>query len=214
MIKRKKSRKVGLTVGGALIIYCIVLAVDIYRYSSTTDNSPSDAAIVLGAAVLDGRPSPVFEERIKHAINLYKEGRVRFIIFTGGVGKSDQQSESIIAADYAIENGVAANDTFCETSSKITFENLRGAKEIIEQQDLKRILVVSDPLHMRRSVMMAHDLGIDAYPSPTPTTRYIGFQSKIQFLLREVYFYGSYLIERPFVTLFEDRQKMTIQSCQ
>ena len=123
---------------------------DIYRYSSTTDNSPSDAAIVLGAAVLDGRPSPVFEERIKHAINLYKEGRVRFIIFTGGVGKSDQQSESIIAADYAIENGVAANDTFCETSSKITFENLRGAKEIIEQQDLKRILVVSDPLHMRR----------------------------------------------------------------
>ncbi|WP_342345438.1 hypothetical protein [Snodgrassella alvi] len=37
----------------------------------------ADAAIVLGAAAWDKRPSPVFRERINHAINLYRAGIVK-----------------------------------------------------------------------------------------------------------------------------------------
>jgi uncharacterized SAM-binding protein YcdF (DUF218 family) len=55
-------------------------------------------------------------------------------------------------------------------------------------------LVVSDPLHMRRAITLARDLGIDAHPSPTPTTRYVGLQSRSRFLSREVYFYARYLL--------------------
>ncbi|MBK9050056.1 MAG: YdcF family protein [Chloroflexi bacterium] len=122
---------------------------------------------MLGAAVWDDQPSPVFAERINHAINLYKNGQVEFIIFTGGVGDGEQLAESLVAANYAIANGVAVGDTFCETSSKITLENLQGAQEIVQQQGIGRVVIVSDPLHMRRSIMMAQDLGLDAHSSPT-----------------------------------------------
>lgn len=152
-------------------------AVDIYTYSFTTDDIPADAAIVLGAAVWNGVPSPVFEERIKHAIDLYKTGQVNSIIFTGGVGKSDQLAESVSAKEYAIEQGVAEKYIYCETWSTITYENLKGALEIVEEQKIERVLLVSDPLHMKRAMLMAKDLGLNAYSSPTPTSRYIGLFS-------------------------------------
>ena len=192
----------------------IALAIDIYAFSFTTDSMPAAAAIVLGAAVWDDQPSPVFAERINHAINLYKNGQVEFIIFTGGVGDGGQRAESLVAANYAIANGVAASDTFCETNSRITLENLQGAQAIVEQQGLGRVLIVSDPLHMRRAIIMAQDLGLDAHSSPTPTTRYISWPNKLEFLLREVYFYGTYLVGRPFLSFLETDQQMTIQPCQ
>ena len=44
----------------------------------------ADAAIVLGAASWGLTPSPVFRERIRQAVSLYRSGQVRKIIFTGG----------------------------------------------------------------------------------------------------------------------------------
>ena len=60
------------------------------------------------------------------------------------------------------------------------------------------MLIVSDPLHMRRAVTEARDVGIDAYPSPTPTSRYTGLASRGRFAAREVYFYAQYLMYRTF----------------
>jgi uncharacterized SAM-binding protein YcdF (DUF218 family) len=57
------------------------------------------------------------------------------------------------------------------------------------------VLIVSDPLHMRRAVTIARDLGLDAYPSPTPTTRYRTAWSNFWFWMRESYQYAVYLIE-------------------
>ena len=214
MVKKIRWLRLGL-IGVCVLCFCLTgLAIDIYTFSLTTDPKPAAAAIVLGAAVWDDQPSPVFAERINHAINLYINGQVEFIIFTGGVGDGEQLAESLVAANYAIANGVAVDDTFCETSSKITLENLQGAQEIVQQQGIGRVVIVSDPLHMRRSIIMAQDLGLDAHSSPTPTTRYISWPSKLEFLLREVYFYGTYLVGRPFLSFLQTDQRMTIQPCQ
>jgi uncharacterized SAM-binding protein YcdF (DUF218 family) len=195
-----------------LIIWFGGLAIDIYRYSSISDPLPADAAIVLGAAAWDGRPSPVFEERIKHAIDLYRAGRVRAIIFTGGVGKGQQVADSVVAAAYAIQQGVDENDVFCETKSRYTYENLRGANAIVQEQGFVRVLIVSDPLHMRRAVSMARDLGLDSYPSPTPTSRYVSLQSKAKFLWGEVRYYTAYLVGRPFMD--KSPEYSAVQPCK
>jgi len=108
------------------------------------------------------RPSPVFEERIKHAVNLYTVGEASIIIFTGGIGEGDRIAESEVAKEYAVQLGVPDEDIYCETHSRITYENLEGAKEILDRQGLTKALIVSDPLHMRRAVTIARDLGIDA----------------------------------------------------
>jgi uncharacterized SAM-binding protein YcdF (DUF218 family) len=61
------------------------------------------------------------------------------------------------------------------------------------------VLIVSDPLHMKRAVSMARDVGLKAEPSPTPSTRYRGLRSQAGQLAYETYYYVGYLLSRPFL---------------
>lgn len=208
---RSRGRRLALIAVGLLVLWLIALALDIVIYSTVRDDGPADAAIVLGAAVWDDQPSPVFEERIKHAIDLYQQGRVKALIFTGGVGDGDEMAESIAASVYAIKHGVTPADVFCETASHFTHENLLGAKAIIERRQFDRVLIVSDPLHMRRALTMAHDFGLNAYSSPTPTSRYISLGSQLDFLWGEVRYYATYLVRRPWLS--KEANYAAVQPC-
>jgi uncharacterized SAM-binding protein YcdF (DUF218 family) len=174
------------------------VAYTIAGYAGESYGGPADAAVVLGAAVWDDEPSPVFRERLNHALNLYAEGRVETLIFTGGVGigQPNEAAEAEVARKYALAGGVSETAILTETASHTTGQNLAGAQRLAEEHGLERLLIVSDPLHMKRAVTMARDLGMDAHPSPTPTTRYRSFRPKALFLLRETYFYLSYLLRR------------------
>jgi uncharacterized SAM-binding protein YcdF (DUF218 family) len=120
------------------------------------------------------------------------------IIFTGGAGKDEPVAESVVASQYAIQHGVAVQDIYCETISRLTYENLCGARTLIQREHIRRVLIVSDPLHMRRAITIARDLGMNAYPSPTPTSRYISLSSKLDFLWGEGRPYTTYLLRRLF----------------
>jgi uncharacterized SAM-binding protein YcdF (DUF218 family) len=167
---------------------------DIYSFSLISSYAPADAAVVLGATVYRNRPSPVFRERINHAIDLYRQGIVENIIFTGGLAGNDELAESEAARAYAIAQGVPAEHIFIETESDNTCLNLLGAKQIIEKNGMDQVLLVSDPLHMRRTMWLAESIGLKALSSPTPTSRYQSFDRKTAFLVREIYSYGMYLL--------------------
>ncbi|GAL02189.1 EpiH/GdmH-related protein [Photobacterium aphoticum] len=159
-----------------------------------TNTAPlADAAIVLGAAVWDGQPSPVFEERINHGIWLYQHHKVKTLIFTGGVGAGDTQSEAQVAKAYAIAHGVPASAILLEGRSKYTRENLRFIQPVIVEAGVQTVLIVSDPLHMKRAMCMATDFGLQAKPSPTPTTRYQSMKAKAKMLWSETKYYLGYV---------------------
>ncbi|RLK50571.1 uncharacterized SAM-binding protein YcdF (DUF218 family) [Alkalispirillum mobile] len=181
------------------LLVVAMLAANIWWFGHRDDNAPADAAIILGAAAWNGRPSPVFRERIRHAVSLYEAGRVELLIFTGGQAPGEPLAESVAGARYAIHHGVPATDVLCEQASADTLNNLRGAAAIVESEAIGRVLVVSDPLHLRRAVTMARDLGLDAHPSPTATSRFQGMRAKSDFLWAEVRQYGGYLLQRPFL---------------
>ncbi|MBD2527122.1 YdcF family protein [Nostoc sp. FACHB-133] len=193
-IHKKWSILVTLALISALLLAIASSASSIYLYGSSTNNIKADAAIVLGAAVWGEKPSPVFRERINHAINLYKNGSVKTIIFTGGVGEINEPPEAIVGKNYALAQQVKAADILTDTQSRTTHQNLTNALEVAKAHQLNKFLIVSDPLHMKRAVLMARNLGMDAHSSPTPTTRYRGFHSQMEFLSRETYFYFVYLV--------------------
>ena len=85
-----------------------------------------------------------------------------------------------------------------EDQSSITQENLENSKVIMEENGYKTAIIVSDPLHMKRAMMLAEDAGITAYSSPTPTTRYVSLRTKIPFLARETFYYIGYKWYRVF----------------
>lgn len=181
-----------------LFLLCTAIVVHscikISNYSYQFSDAASDAAIVLGAGVWQDKPSPVFKARIDHGINLYHQDRVKVLVFTGGVGRDKKFAEADVAETYAIAQGVKPQDILTETHSKITFENLQEAKNLLDEAKLKTVLLVSDPLHMKRAMTMAKDLNIEAAPSPTPTSRYQSWRTKTGFLAREVYYYLGYLL--------------------
>ena len=191
-------RKIGLVALGALLAIFVATATSIYYYPHPAAPDDADAAIVLGAAVWAEQPSPVFEERILHAIDLYKAGAIDYIIFTGGRGKGDLLSEAEAGEAYAVAAGVPAHAIMIEALSPVTYENLKNAQRLGQERGLSTYLIVSDPLHMKRSLEMAHDLGMSAYPSPTPSTRFRTWRTILPFLLRETYFYLTYRVQALF----------------
>lgn len=180
----------------ALVIILTILftALRIYTYGSHSVDANADAAVVLGAAVWSNNPSPVFRERINHAIELYRRRKVRKVIFTGGQGNPNEPTEASSARTYALANGIPIQDILVEEKSHTTFENIVYAKQVAGANNLKTVLLVSDPMHMRRAMTMANDVGLNASPSPTETTRYQTWRTQIGELTRETFYYLGYLL--------------------
>jgi len=181
---------------GLLLAGVIGLAIDIAVFGGRSDPAPADAAIVLGAAVDDGVPSPVFSERLRHAAGLFESGRLKWIVVTGGVGEGDSLAEAEAGRDWLIDAGIPADRLLIETKSRTTKQNLVFAQPLLAEHDIHRVVIVSDPLHMRRAMRMASDLGLDAHPSPTRTSRFQSLGTQIPMALREVYFTLHYRVTR------------------
>lgn len=180
-----------------LIIVCIIMyillnALDILLYSKVDETRHADVAIVLGAAASDYGVSPVFAERINHAIDLYNNGYVQRIIITGGIGERNVYSDSFIGKKYTVSKGIPEDAIYIEETSTITEENLKNSKVIMDEHNYKTALIVSDPLHMKRAMLQAKDYGIDAYSSPTNTSMYKSIKEKTKFLFRELFFLIGY----------------------
>jgi uncharacterized SAM-binding protein YcdF (DUF218 family) len=176
----------------SFFVHVLSSACNIYCFSRVNEIANADAAVILGASIWNDKPSPVFQERINHGIWLYKNGYVKYLIFTGGAGKNSNVSESFVAMNYAIENSIPIEKIFIEEKSRVTFENIFYARNIIRDNNFTKIIIVSDPLHMKRAITMARDLNLNVYPSPTPTTRYISSKTKLNFLLYELSYYIFY----------------------
>ena len=196
----KKIAKGSLLIFSILLLAVGLVAARVYSYRDESSDAPADAAVVLGAAVWGAEVSPVFRERINHGVDLYRKGRVRKLIFTGGRGNGGEPTESSAARRYALRSGVPAADILIEEESHNTYENILHAKRLADARGVRRVLIVSDPLHMKRAVAMASDVGLVAEPSPTPSTRYRGLRSQAGLLASETYFYIGYLLSRPFLT--------------
>ena len=63
-------------------------------YRPRHDGTQSDAIVVMGAAQYDGRPSPVLQARLDHALQLWEHGYAEMIIVTGGKQAGDRLTEA------------------------------------------------------------------------------------------------------------------------
>lgn len=183
-----------LSAGMLAGLVVLVIASDIARYGNITTIADADAALVLGAAVIGDVPSPVFEERLRHAAALYRAGRIERIVLTGGRSPEDDLSEAEAGRRWLIADGIPQSAILLEDGSRTTLENLVFAAPILAANGIETVLVVSDPIHMRRAMEIAERINLPAAPSPTETSRYESLQTQIPFVLRETWFMAQYLL--------------------
>lgn len=199
--KRHKQHRQGLdickrTVTAVVIftavLYILLNLISICAYSVRDESQKADVVIVLGAAAYDGGVSPVYRERLNHGIDLYRQGLAEKMIVTGGTAEGNQHSDAYTAREYVLSQGIPKEDVLMEETSVVTQENLENSKVLMDENGWQSAIIVSDPLHMKRAMLLAEDTGIEACSSPTPTTMYRSFKTKIPFLMRELFYYVGY----------------------
>lgn len=147
----------------------------------------ADAAIVLGAAQYNGRPSPVLRARLDHALDLYERGLAHRLIFTGGVGSGDTLSEAEVSRRYAVRHGVPDSLIMTEREGVTSAQSVTAAAALMREHGLSTALLVSDSYHMLRLEVLARRSGIRPYRAPAldgPIDR-AGRQTRWKYLLRE-----------------------------
>lgn len=134
------------------------------------ERRPVDAIVVLGAAQYDGRPSPVFQARLAHAVALYDAGIAPLLVVTGGRLEGDRTTEAAAARAYALGHGVPDAAILAEDRGRTTLESLEGVALLFRARGITSAVFVSDRAHMLRVLRIATDEGIDAWGSPTTTS--------------------------------------------
>jgi uncharacterized SAM-binding protein YcdF (DUF218 family) len=126
-----------------------------------------DAALVLGCpAEPDGSPSLCERCRVKSAVRLYKKGVVRKLVFSGGAAHSPYV-EAEVMGDLAVKRGVPDGDILREGRALTTWQNVRFAKDLLEQAHIKTTLVISTADHLPRARRIMRFWGL-----PDETTGY------------------------------------------
>ncbi|MCB1016177.1 MAG: YdcF family protein [Acidimicrobiales bacterium] len=159
--------RVALAVVALLVLYLGVTFVQVWWTARQDDATASQAIVVLGAAQYDGTPSPVFEARLDHALDLYEEGLAPTIVVTGGNQPGDRFTEASAGANYLLANGVPDEDIRREVDAHNSWESLAAVARILEDEGVDEVILVSDPYHSYRVGQIADELGMTPHLSPT-----------------------------------------------
>jgi len=157
----------GALVGVGVKIHRV--AGEIQRQSVIDEARPSDAIIVLGAAEYHGKPSPVLEARLNHALYLYLKGMAPRVITTGGAGGDPVFTEGSVGRAYLAERGVPPEAIIVEREAESTAQSVAAVAEIMRRMNLKSAIVVSDGYHIFRVKRMLESSGLEVYGSPRPS---------------------------------------------
>jgi uncharacterized SAM-binding protein YcdF (DUF218 family) len=137
-----------------------------------------EAAIVLGGmSFYDGKLHRIqftrSADRLFQAIDLYKSGKIKRIIFVGGSGSilHSEEKEAFFVKEYLQKIQFPDSALLIESESKNTHENAVFVKPILPFSKARYLLVTS-AAHMRRSLACFKKEGIATYPYSTD--RYSG----------------------------------------
>jgi uncharacterized SAM-binding protein YcdF (DUF218 family) len=134
-----------------------------------------DAGIILGGMMTYDLKLKKYQfmgpvDRLLQALELYKKGKIRKIVFTGGSGSLTYSyvKEGFLIRNYMLRLGIPPKDMFIESNSLNTHENALFTKPILDRE-LKggRFLLITSAYHMRRSLGCFAKAGIAVTPYST-----------------------------------------------
>lgn len=148
--------------------------------SDEAADSKADAIVVLGALVYpDGTPSPILQDRLDNAIDLYKAGAAPKLIMSGDHG-TVSYNEVQGMKQYAVDQGVPADDVFCDHAGFSTYESMYRAKHVFGAE---RVIVSTQTYHLYRALYDAAGLGLEAVGVPSD---FRTFREQFMWDIREI----------------------------
>ena len=169
-----------LAVVALMVLYVGLTFAQVLWTSHQDHPRNAGAIVVMGAAQYDGRPSPVLQARLDHAVQLWQDGYAELIIVTGGKKAGDRVTQGFTGYQYLRSQGVPEEDIKVEVEGTNSYEELSASALIVQNAGVSDdVLIVTDPYHSFRVQEIANEVGLDASVSPASVN------GSVQSLLRE-----------------------------
>lgn len=140
----------------------------------------TDAMVVLGAGVIgDCIPNQYAVRRVLLAAQLWREHWAPLVVFTGGSSEGSCPV-AVAMAQMASAVGISESAIRVETTSRSTRENGQQTALLLRALGARRLLLVTDRLHMRRAAVTFQKEGFDVRRASVPI--YVGHTSNVDML--------------------------------
>jgi uncharacterized SAM-binding protein YcdF (DUF218 family) len=149
--------------------YFAFTGVQVWLTSRHHDARPVQAIVVMGAAQYDGVPSPDLVARLQEASNLWQQHLASTMVVTGSKETGDKFTEAQASATWLEQHGVPSS-AIVEVGGDDSWTNLSLAAAALHQRGLTKILIVTDGFHEDRSLAIAANQGLQAWPAPTTSS--------------------------------------------
>jgi uncharacterized SAM-binding protein YcdF (DUF218 family) len=179
--QERRRQLVLLTVGFALLtLYCLPLSSYLLCGALEWQNPPLgrrpgdvEAIVVLAGGLrspdvygLPFQPSESTIYRCMRAAEMYRQGPGCPVIVSGGRTDPDFADPPCaqVMRDFLVRAGVAAGDLIEEDASRSTYENAVETARILHARGIRKVLLVTDGLHLPRAALCFRQQGVEVVP--------------------------------------------------
>ncbi|MGX1474530.1 UNVERIFIED_CONTAM: vancomycin permeability regulator SanA [Streptomyces canus] len=129
------------------------------RLRTTADVPRTEVAVVFGAGLWDGEPSPYLAHRLDAAAKLYRENRIEVVLVTGDNSREDYDEPDAMRA-YLTRHGVPDTRIVSDYAGFDTWDSCVRARKIF---GVHKAVLISQGFHIRRAVALCQAAGVTSY---------------------------------------------------
>ena len=176
--------RVALGVVLVLALYVGGTFFQVWQAARRDQAQTAGAIVVMGAAQYNGDPSPVYEARLQHGLDLYEEGLSSTVVVTGGRQEGDEFSEAQAGEMWLVERGVPESALLLEVDGRNSWESLAASARFLREDGIEDVIIVSDAYHSKRLEEIASEVGLEAHVSPADESPVSGL-GELRAMVRE-----------------------------
>lgn len=144
-----------------------------------TDVPKAKTALLLGTGktLSDGTPNAYFYNRIQAAADLFKSGKIQYIIVSGDNSTKDY-NEPEDMQQALMESGVPQDKIILDHAGFRTLDSVVRAKDIFSQT---KLVIISQKFHNERAVFLARKNGMEAFGyNAADVNKYAGLKTNLR----------------------------------
>ncbi|MDO4773581.1 MAG: YdcF family protein [Candidatus Saccharibacteria bacterium] len=166
-------------IGAVIVVAVMVIGLSLYLSPdgladcqdepTTGQCAPADAIVVISGGDTNARTD--------EAIRLFQQKWAPLLIVSGAAADKTSQSNAAAMRQRANNQGVPLTQIIAEERSETTKQNAAEVKQVAEQRQFKRLILVTSAYHMRRAqsefaahlpnvTIVAHPVGSDKHWGP------------------------------------------------
>ena len=171
----------------SFITFLVLISTLIVVQSQRNEVRSAGAAVVVLPAQERVSSQENIEERLDHAVDLYRRGYVNRII----VAEQETHTGTDVE-EYVAERRLPPEALLLVQEGDRAVEQLRSVGDVMRLNGIESVLVSSERYEMLRMLKMSRDVGMDAHGVPVRQTETSWFEDALQ-IVREAWAYIAYV---------------------